>query len=41
VTESTTSRNLQTFIEELSKETVKEMQKQGLAKGQPKGGKKK
>lgn len=41
VTESTTSRNLQTFIEELSKETVKEMQKQGLAKGQPAGGKKK
>ncbi len=41
VTESTTSRNLQTFIEELSKETVKEMQKQGLAKGQPSGGKKK
>ena len=41
VTESTTSRNLQAFIEELSKETVKEMQKQGLAKGQPAGGKKK
>ena len=41
VTESATSRNLQAFIEELSKETVKEMQKQGLAKGQPAGGKKK
>ena len=41
VTESATSGNLQTFVEELSKETVKEMQKQGLAKGQPAGGKKK
>jgi hypothetical protein len=40
VTESTNPRDMQAFIEELAKETVKEMQKQGLARSQPKGGKK-
>jgi hypothetical protein len=34
VTESTNPRDLQGFLAELSKETVKEMQKQGLAKAQ-------
>lgn len=41
VTESADPRDLKAFVEELAKETVKEMQKQGLAKSQPKGGKKK
>jgi len=36
VTESTEAKNLQKFIGDLVKATVKEMQKQGLAKGQPK-----
>jgi len=35
VTQSTNPRNLQAFVGELVKETVKEMQKQGLAKSQP------
>ena len=34
VTESTSSGNLQAFVKELTKETVKQMQKQGLAKSQ-------
>ena len=34
VTESTNPRNLQGFVEELTKQTVKEMQKQGLARSQ-------
>ena len=34
VTESTNPRDLQGFINELTKQTVKEMQKQGLAKSQ-------
>ena len=36
VTESTNPRDLRAFVEELAKETVKEMQKQGLAKSQKK-----
>lgn len=36
VTETTNARDLQGFVQELGKETVKEMQKQGLAKMQPK-----
>ena len=35
VTETRNPKNLQAFIEELVKESVKAMQKQGLAKGQP------
>jgi hypothetical protein len=34
VTESTNPRDLQGFVKELTKETVKQMQKQGLAKSQ-------
>jgi hypothetical protein len=34
VTESTNPRNLDGFVEELTKQTVKEMQKQGLARSQ-------
>jgi hypothetical protein len=36
VTESTNPRDLKAFVEELAKQTVKEMQKQGLAKSQKK-----
>jgi len=34
VTESTSAGDLQAFVKELTKETVKQMQKQGLAKSQ-------
>ena len=36
VTESTNPRDLQAFVEELAKQTVKEMQEQGLARNQKK-----
>jgi hypothetical protein len=36
VTETRNPKGLSQFVEELAKESVKEMQKQGLAKGQPK-----
>ena len=35
VSETTNPRDLRGFVEELAKEMVKEMQKQGLARGQP------
>ena len=35
VTETTNARDAQTFFAELAKETVREMQKQGLARSQP------
>jgi hypothetical protein len=35
VTETSNPRSLQAFVEELVKESVKAMQKQGLAKSQP------
>ncbi len=35
VSETRNARDLRAFVEELVKESVEEMQKQGLAKGQP------